>query len=61
MPRPRKANDLAFFQNDRLKVQYCEMCMNCQKDCKQSFRARIVRCLRFEPISTNNRREAVAR
>ena len=61
MPRPRKVNDLAFFQNDRRKVQYCEMCMNCQNDCKQSFRAVIVRCPRFEPISANKQRKAVER
>ncbi len=61
MPRPRKINDLAFFQNDRCKVQYCETCMDCQKDCKQSFRAVIVRCLRFDPVSTGKRRKAVVR
>ena len=61
MPRPRKVNDLAFFQNDRCKVQYCEMCMDCQKNCKQSLRAVIVRCPRFEPVPTCNRRKAVVR
>ena len=61
MPRPRKVNDLALFQNDRFKVQFCEMCMDCQKDCKQSFRAVIVRCPRFEPISANKQRKAVLR
>ena len=61
MPKPRKVNDLAFFQNDRCKVQYCEMCMDCQKDCKQSFRAVIVRCPHFEPVPKNKRREEVLR
>ena len=61
MPRPKKINDLAFFQNDRLKVQFCVMCMDCQKDCKQSFRAVIVRCPRFEPVPISNRRKAVLR
>ena len=59
MPRPRKINDLAFFQNDRNKVQYCEKCMVCRKDCKQSFRAVIIRCPRFDPVSTDKRRKAV--
>ena len=61
MPRPRNVNDLAFFQNDRRKVQYCEMCMDCYQDCKQSFRAVIVRCPRFEPVPTSNRRKVVLR
>lgn len=61
MPRLRKVNGLAFFQNGRHNVQFCEMCMACQNDCKQSFRAVIVRCPRFEPISTNKQRKAVLR
>ena len=60
MPRIRKINDLAFFLNNRLEIQYCPKCLDCRKDCKQSFRAEIVRCLRHEPISTNMRRKAVA-
>ncbi len=50
MPRPRKTNELTFFQNDRLEIQYAQKCLVCQNDCKQSFRAEIVKCRRCQPI-----------
>lgn len=42
-------------------TQELDSCIHCQKDCKQSFRAVIVRCPRFEPVSTTKRRGAVLR
>lgn len=55
MPRPRKNNELLFFQNDRLEIQYAQKCLDCQKDCKQSFRAEIVKCRRCKPISKHEK------
>jgi len=57
MPRSRKTTEEAFFLNNRKQVQYNETCMNCQKECKQSFRATVIACRRWEPIEKKKRKE----
>lgn len=36
-----------FLLNDEQEVQYNEICQDCRKSCKQSFRCEIVECPKF--------------
>ena len=36
-----------FLMNDAHEVQYNDICLDCRKDCKQSFRCSIVQCPYF--------------
>lgn len=50
MPRMRKHRKqaLAFFLTDKGRVAYNRLCLRCTHDCKQSHRAVIIECQRFE-------------
>lgn len=50
MPRmsKRRKKDLAFFLTDKGRVAYNRLCLKCNHDCKQSYRAVIIECRRFE-------------
>lgn len=47
MPKNKKS-ELEFFLNDMGRIQYNEQCYRCIYDCKQSFRADIVYCKKYE-------------
>lgn len=50
---PRKEvflkEEWVFFLDADGELRYCDKCNNCCRACKQSFRAVIVRCPKFEP------------
>lgn len=50
MPRmsKKRKKELAFFLNDRGRRSYNEVCRKCQHGCKQSFRAVMIDCPRYE-------------
>ena len=50
MPRmtKRRKEDLAFFLTDKGRVAYNRLCLKYNHDCKQSYRAVIIECRRFE-------------
>ena len=50
MPRKEvfRKEEWVFFLNADGELRYCDKCNNCRRSCKQSFRAVIVRCPRFE-------------
>lgn len=50
MPRMSKKlkKELAFFLNDRGRRSHNELCRKCQHECKQSFRAVIIDCPRYQ-------------
>lgn len=41
-------NDTVFFRNDVGEIEYCQLCAECKRDCKQSFRADILICPSLE-------------
>ena len=43
----------AFFQDENGEKKYCEKCLGCSRECKQSFRATVVFCPKFTPIKGN--------
>ncbi len=50
MPRMsnRRKWELAFFLTESGRVAYNKLCLCCKHDCKQSYRAVVVNCPRFE-------------
>ena len=38
----------AFFLNDRNRISYNELCHKCVHSCKQSLRAEVMACLRYQ-------------
>ena len=50
MPRMSKKlkKELAFFLNDRGRRSYNGLCRKCQHGCKQSFRAVMIVCPRYQ-------------
>ena len=50
MPRmaKRRKKELIFFLTDKGRVAYNRLCLKCTHDCKQSHRAVIIECRRFE-------------
>lgn len=42
------AADHSFFRNDVGEVEYKQCCVDCERECKQSFRAEILICPRLE-------------
>lgn len=49
MPRMPKYLKIewAFFLDERGRKKYNELCRKCEKHCKQSFRATVIRCTRY--------------
>ena len=57
-PMPKKIKtEWAFFINKYGNFQYNRYCKICQKDCKQSFRALLIRCPHFIPKQTEKGKE----
>ena len=50
MPRmsKRRKREQVFFLTDKGRVAYNRLCLKCNHDCKQSYRAVIIECRRFE-------------
>ena len=50
MPRmsKKRKKELAFFLNDRGRRSHNELCRRCQHGCKQSFRAVMIDCPRYQ-------------
>ena len=50
MPRMSKSrkSELAFFLTETGRVTYNKLCLCCKHECKQSYRAVVVNCRRFE-------------
>lgn len=50
MPRMsrKKKEEWSFFLNGRARVSYNEVCRKCSHLCKQSFRAVVVECPKYE-------------
>jgi len=38
----------SYFLNVLGQIQFCEMCVECKNECKQSFRIRGILCRKFE-------------
>lgn len=49
MPRmsKKRKEEWAFFLNARNRITYNDLCIRCEHDCKQSFRAVILQCPRY--------------
>lgn len=37
-------DEMSFFKNHNKQIKYNAVCRNCPKDCKQSFRAKLLSC-----------------
>ena len=50
MPRmsDKRRQELAFFLTESGRVVYNKLCLCCKHECKQSYRAVVVQCRRFE-------------
>ncbi len=50
MPRMnnKRKRELAFFLSETSRVAYNKLCLCCKHECKQSYRAVVVNCPRFE-------------
>ncbi len=38
-----------FIDPDTQQLTYCDVCRSCVHDCKQSYYAQVIRCLRYDP------------
>ena len=36
-----------YFLNEQNQITYNELCLQCQKDCKQSFRCKVIYCPKY--------------
>ena len=50
MPRmsTKKKIEWAVFLNNRNRLTYNKLCLTCRKECKQSFRCKVIQCLKYE-------------
>ncbi len=50
MPRmsKRRKQELSFFLTESGRIAYNKLCLRCTRNCKQSYRAVILECKRFE-------------
>lgn len=57
MPRmsQKRKEEWSFFLNGRARVSYNEVCRMCRHTCKQSFRAIIVECPKYESKRTTKK------
>ena len=60
MPRMPKylKEEWAFFLNDKGRKAYSNLCRRCIKDCKQSFRATVIRCPNYHSKRSIKNNEA---
>lgn len=54
--RPLKGK-MAFFRDATGCIRYNRTCMKCSRECKQSFRARIVSCPDFDRVEDINEKD----
>ncbi len=47
MSKKRK-EEWGLFLNERNRITYNKLCLQCQRDCKQSFRVLVVDCPKFK-------------
>ena len=47
----------AFFLDDNREFAYCELCLDCDRECKQSFRVIRIYCPYYEMIKKERKRE----
>ncbi len=59
MPRMPKylKEEWTFFLDERGRKKYCEFCKNCERDCKQSFRATVIYCPKYLSKRRRNKNE----
>ncbi len=59
MPRMSKKEkeEWNFFLNDRGRISYNELCRKCDRDCKQSYRAVIVQCPKYNSKRSKKKRQ----
>lgn len=50
IPRMSKQRKIewAIFLNAKNRITYNKLCLQCRKDCKQSFRVKVIDCPKFE-------------
>ena len=53
----REKQEWAFFLDDDGELSFCETCLDCDKDCKQSFRVIDVHCPYYEMLKKDRQRE----
>lgn len=41
-------DEMSFYKDDAGRVSYNEKCLSCCRDCKQSYRAALIRCPGYE-------------
>lgn len=41
-------DELSFYKDDAGRMRYNEKCLSCRRDCKQSYRAALIRCPGYE-------------
>lgn len=41
-------DEMSFYKDDNGQMQYNEKCLSCCHDCKQSYRAELIRCPGYE-------------
>lgn len=58
IPRMSKKRKMewAFFLNERNRITYNKLCLKCQGECKQSFRALVIQCPKFKRKEKTNGR-----
>ena len=44
-----RKEEWVFFLDENGQMKYCNKCLGCTKDCKQSFRARVIYCPKYTP------------
>ena len=49
MEDKRGWSELSFYQDDEGKIIYADQCKDCERGCKQSFRAAILTCPEKNP------------
>ena len=47
----------AFFLDDAMELAYCDTCLDCDRECKQSFRITGIYCPYYEMLKKERSRE----
>ena len=42
------SNTMEFFQDGENKIKYCNKCLHCKNNCKQSYKATILVCPKYK-------------
>ena len=49
-----EADEMSFYINHNGQIEYNEKCLNCPKECKQSFRAELLSCSELKKEECEN-------